>query len=209
MVLRKEHEAWTFSGAVTGGVSDFSLSRSVQSWDGTRIASSSPTSSLVTGRARVAHTFVTNPDTDGPKLYLRPTSDVGFVHQWQGAFQKTGAGALGVRFDSVSQTFAVLNPFVEAGSTVSLLGLPVSAYASAGVLSVLGGDQSLDASFVGVPDGRPTFTVSEDISSIQGDLGFGTQVEANHGLYFKLEGNTLLARNQQSYFGSGRVGYRF
>ncbi len=209
LVMRKEHEAWTFSGAVTGGVSDYSLSRSVQSWDGTRIASSSPTSSFVTGRARVAHTFVTTPDSDGPKLYLKPTSDVGFFHQWQGAYQETGAGALGVRFESASQTFAVLNPFVEAGSTMSLLGLPVSAYARAGVLSVLGGDQSLDASFVGVPDGGPTFTVSEDVSRIQGDLGFGIQVEANQGLYFKLEGNTLLAGNQQSYFGSGRVGYRF
>ncbi len=210
LVVRKDlPDGLILSGAVTGGVSDYDLSRPVITPSGTRTASSSPTTAFVTGHLRAAKFFVFEGSSLVRAPYLKPTGDLGLIHQWQGSYSESGAGDYGATIEDVSQTFVTLNPFLEAGAGFDLFGLQARGYGRAGILSVLGGDHELEGAFNGVPAGGPTFSISEEIPTVSGDLALGIEVAARSNLSFRVEGSTLVAGKQQSYFGTGRVTLHF
>ncbi|MEM7221865.1 MAG: autotransporter outer membrane beta-barrel domain-containing protein [Pseudomonadota bacterium] len=209
VVLRNDFsDGFTLSGAFTGGISDYDLSRQVFTPDGDRRASSSPTLAFVAGQVGVAKTFTF--ESEGPfnAPYLKPTGEVGVIHQWQDSYSEGGAGDYGATVEDLSQTFVTLNPYLEAGGNFELFGLQARSYGRAGILAVLGGDD-LDAQLNGALDGGPDFTIDQGIPTISGDLALGLEVATQSNISFRIEGSALLAEDQQSYFGVGRITLHF
>ncbi len=204
IVVKKEIEATTLSASLSGGISDYNLSRGVITPAGTLGADSDPTTNWVSAHARAAHRF----DLD-ERLYLQPRFDAGLTYQWQGSFQESGAGDYGLNVSGFNTALVTLNPMLEFGGTFDLFGAQARAGASAGLLAVVSGrDRNTDVRFLGADDG-PTFLVTDQARPLFADLGASLDVAVHDRAVISLSAGSLLSGNQQEYGGAGRISLFF
>ncbi len=203
-VVKKELGATTLSLSLSGGVSDYDLTRSLVTPSGGASASSSPNTNWISGHARASHEI---PFAEG--LFLTPRFDLGVTQQWQGGYTESGAGAYGLDVESYSETFVSLNPVLAFGGDFEVLGAVSRASARAGLLAILPKDRSLDMRLIGLNGGGPSFTVTNDVKPVFADLGLAVDTQVLGNVSLKLGVDTLLAGQQQIYSGGARLRINF
>ncbi len=202
--LSQAIDQWTFSTSLSGGTSAYDFTRSVITPSGPQSAGSTPRANFLAAHARVSHSF------QFETWSLEPTFDGGVHHLWRPGYSESGAEPYGIRFDDFQETVGTLNPFVKAEVDSTLAGAPIQLYGRAGVLGIVGGaNRSFDATFTGVPDDGPSFTLEDDADSVYADLGVGLNVAVAQNMSMNLVANTLLSGNTRAYAGSARFNIHF
>jgi uncharacterized protein YhjY with autotransporter beta-barrel domain len=129
VVLKRELGPWLFAGSLGGSMSWYDTKRTIA------IPGLAPTvaygnSTVLSGQARLRAAY----SLAFQDWYVRPYADVDLIHVSVPGYSETGAGALGLTYDTASQWNVAFSPTMEVGGRINLQGgHTFRPYASAGL----------------------------------------------------------------------------
>jgi uncharacterized protein YhjY with autotransporter beta-barrel domain len=129
VVLKRELGPWLFAGSLGGSMNWYDTRRTIA------IPGLAPTvaygnSTVLSGQARLRAAY----SLAFQDWYVRPYADVDLIHVSVPGYSETGAGALGLTYDTASQWNVAFSPTMEVGGRINLQGgHTFRPYASAGL----------------------------------------------------------------------------
>jgi uncharacterized protein with beta-barrel porin domain len=202
-VVKADLGALTLSGSLSGGIFSSTMNRTFRAGGQVVTASSAPDGGFVAAHLRASRWI------DRGDWFLDPTLDIGLTALRQNAFVETGAGGFDMAVAALEQMTLSVNPFVTFGTRFDQGGTTGLLSFRAGALGLLGDDPAVEAAFVGVGGGGPTFLIRDGSSDLFADLGAGIDLSVSDRLSLRGEVDLLLSEDQTSYGARLRLNYSF
>ena len=181
IVLKREVDAWTFSGALGGGYGSYDLDRNLNIQGFDNKATSSPDVYSFGVRLRAARTF-----TQG-NFYLKPYADLTAAYSRMPAYRESG-DALRLKVERSDQFVFGLAPTLEAGGRVELPnGAVMRPFAYAGVSLLSEDGWKTRARLEGAQGSAGRFTTTMPTDNVIGRIGAGIQVMNAGSVDFRLQ----------------------
>ncbi len=201
-VLKREIDAWTVSGALSGGLAFNDLSREVLAPTGSVYAASSPQAQFVSVGGLATY------EADFGGFYLKPSLGAGVAYLHQNGFTETGAGIYNYDVSAADVVQYWANPALEIGTDIARDGHAMRAYVRAGLAAIGTSGDDITASFAVDPAGTG-FTISDDPPDLLADLSIGLDAQIGGRTTLRLEGNAMLGDDYASYGGSAKIRFGF
>jgi outer membrane autotransporter protein len=155
------------------------------------------------GRLRAAYSFVFQ------DWYVRPIADLDVIHVRTPGYSETGAGALGLTYDTASQWTAAFSPTVEVGGRMNLgNGYVLRPYGSVGASFFSNSEWTATARLQGGL-GAGSFTTSIATDPVVARLSAGVQLFAQVRLDLRLTYDGAFSEHTVSNALSLRAALRF
>ena len=203
IVLKRQVDQWTFSGALGGGYGSYDMDRNMNIATYGSTAKSSPNVYSFGARLRAARTF-----TQG-EFYLKPYVDLDATYSRMPGYTESG-DALRLKVDGSDQFVLGVAPTLELGGRVDLpKGAMMRPFAYAGVSFLSEDGWKTKARLEGAPAGAGSFTTSMPTDNVIGRVGAGFQVMNAAGLDFRLQYDGQFASKGRSHGGALKVSMPF
>ncbi len=202
IVLKREADAWTFSGALGGGYGSYDLDRHMSITGVGGVAESSPDVYSLGARLRAAHTY-----TQG-NVYVKPYVDLDATYTRMPSYTESGAARL--RVDSSDQFVVGITPALEVGGRIDLdNGMVARPYAYVGISLLSADNWKTKASLLDAPAGAGSFTTSMPTDNVIGRVGLGVQLMKVGGADLRLQYDGEFASKGTSHAGAFKLAIPF
>lgn len=203
IVLKRQVDQWTFSGALGGGYGSYDMDRNLNIARYGNTAKSSPNVYSFGARLRAARTFAQG------SFYLKPYVDLDATYSRMPDYTESG-DALRLKVDGSDQFVLGVAPTLELGGRVDLpKGAMMRPFAYAGVSFLSEDGWKTKARLDGAPAGAGSFTTSMPTDNVIGRVGAGFQVLNAAGLDFRLQYDGEFASKGSSHAGALKVSMPF
>ena len=202
-VLKSDLGFMTLAGSLEGGTYSSTINRNFAVGSEDFTATGKPDGSWLAAHVRANQRF----EQGGG--FIDPTLDIGLTSLRQDGFVEQGADGFNMSVSSLEQTTLSINPFVTFGTSFQQDGMTGQFSLRAGVLGLVGQDPSLDASFVGVGAGGPTFVIQNSQTNLFGDLGAAVDLSVSDSVAIRASADALLSDDQTSYAAQLSINYSF
>jgi hypothetical protein len=203
IVLKRQVDQWTFSGALGGGYGSYDMDRNLNIARYGNTAKSSPNVYSFGARLRAARTFAQG------SFYLKPYVDLDATYSRMPGYTESG-DALRLKVDGSDQFVLGVAPTLELGGRVDLpKGAMMRPFAYAGVSLLSEDGWKTKARLDGAPAGAGSFTTSMPTDNVIGRVGAGFQVLNAAGLDFRLQYDGEFASKGSSHAGALKVSMPF
>ncbi len=203
MALKRQAGDWLFSGALDGGLGNYTSVRQIEVGDVKGTANASPKSWHVGGTLRVSRQFAFD------SFYLRPSAELRVVHVGSDGYKETGGSDFNLRVAAASNTTFVGTGALEMGTQTSIgHGARLGFFGSVG-LSVLSDDRwDATARFVDAPasDG---FTASTPLPDVLGRLTAGASLYTAGNIEFRVQYGAEIGKDFHDQSGMARLAIKF
>lgn len=199
VVLKRQVDQWTFSGALGGGYGSYDIDRNLNIAGFNNTAKSSPDVYSFGARLRAARTF-----TNG-NVYLKPYVDLDATYSRMPTYSESG-DALRLKVHGSDQAVLGLAPTLEVGGRVDLpKGAVMRPYAFAGVSFLSENGWNARARLQGAPSGTGSFTTTLPTANVMGRVGAGLQVSTAAGVDFRLQYDGEFSSQGRSHAGAVKM----
>jgi uncharacterized protein with beta-barrel porin domain len=206
LALKHQIGPWLFAAALSGGFADLDVTRDIGFPAAGASASSEPSMWNLDARLRASYLI------EKGMWYFKPQVDLDLLYVNMPAFSESGAGALNLNVDAISDVSFAVTPSLEIGTTWSGEGYDMRSFVSLGVTVNSQDSWSMTASMQGAPAGVGTFTSMTETSRAYGNFGAGLEVlstKKTGGFDLRLQYSTQIADDYFSHTGTAKLAVRF
>ncbi len=124
--------------------------------------------------------------------------------------RESGAGNLGLAYDSASQTSLAVTPALELGARLDLAGgYILRPFARLGVSLLTNDDWTISARLAGAPAGVPGFETAIPLDQVTTQVSAGLQLWAANGLDLRLGYDGAFSEHATSHGGTLTLAWDF
>jgi outer membrane autotransporter protein len=204
--LSLKHTAgpWLFAAALGGGMGWYDTDRQIRIPGYAALARDSSEVHSLGARLRAAYEIA------GPRWYLRPNLDAELIVVRVPGHRESGAGNLGLAYDSASQTSLAVTPALELGARLDLAGgYILRPFARLGVSLLTNDDWTISARLAGAPAGVPGFETAIPLDQVTTQVSAGLQLWAANGLDLRLGYDGAFSEHATSHGGTLTLAWDF
>lgn len=199
-ILKHEIGDTTLSAALAGGFYDTTIYRTT----GLGTATGTPQGWLLSGELRASHTF------DHRRFGVKPSLGLAVTQVWQNGYIETGASALNMSVNAISQTALALRPGVELSSGIDVGGMQGRAWLRTGATAYLTGyETSITTGFVNQPAGSPALVLTNESDRYFGEFSAGLDLTIRDNATLSLSADTAFSEHTWSAGGSAKFRLKF
>jgi hypothetical protein len=207
VALKHEIGPWMFAAALNGGYAALDTDRYIGfPTDGLKATSNSSIYHL-DGRLRASYLI------EQGLWYLKPQIDFDMLYVNMPSFSESGAGALNLHVDAMSDVLFAVTPTLELGAMLPTDGYNfLRPFVSAGASFYSKDTWSVTASLEGAPSGIGAFTTTSETSQVYGNVSAGLDIfsaKPAGGLDVRLQYSAQFANDYLSQTGSVKFAIRF
>jgi hypothetical protein len=201
--LKYQAGSWLFAGAVSGGVAQYEIMRTIAFPEfASVVAQSDPDVRFVTGQVRAAYL------SDFGSWYAKPLVDMRVTYLDRDAVTETGGGPANLWVSGSSDTSYSISPAVEFGTEYAVgAGTAMKPFVKTGITYVGDTHSSLTAGFVGAAPGVTGFEIDFNMDDLYADLEAGVQIFRHDGSSLSFGYKELISDDarQNSVFAKGTM----
>ena len=203
LALKRQAGPWLFAASLGGSMGWYDTKRVIAIPGFANVAHGSSNVLSGQGRLRAAYSFVFE------SWYIRPYADFDVIHVRTPGYSKSGAGALGLTYDTASQWTIAFSPTLEIGGRVNMAnGYVLRPYGSVGVSAYSNSEWTASARLQGGL-GAGSFTTSIATDPVVARLSAGLQLMATSGFDLRLTYDGAFSEHTVSNALSLRAALRF
>jgi uncharacterized protein with beta-barrel porin domain len=181
-VVKYNPGRFLFAAAVSGGWTDYDVSRSMAFGGFAATANGDASIDYVAGRLHGAY-LISQGD-----WYLKPQIDATFTNIELDGFAETGGGGAALRVHGSNQNVFAISPAVEIGGQLQVAGISaLRPFVRAGVTWRDGDNFSLDAGFEAAPADGVGFATNTAVDEVLADVSAGFDIINNGGAVLRLQ----------------------